>query len=39
LAVKPSLEAVESLNLPKLELPSEVLSLDGEVEGLFKQSQ
>jgi len=39
LAVKPSLEAVETLNLPKLELPSEVLSLDGEVEGLFKQSQ
>jgi flagellar protein FlaI len=39
LAVKPSLEAVESLNLPKLELPSEVLSLDGEVEGLFKQNQ
>jgi len=39
LAVKPSVEAIESLNLPKLELPSEVLSLDGEVEGLFKQSQ
>jgi len=39
LAVKPSLETVETLNLPKLELPSEVLSLDGEVEGLFKQSQ
>jgi len=39
LAVKPSLEAVESLSLPRLELPSEVLSLDGEVEGLFKQSQ
>ena len=39
LAVKPSLEAVESLNLPRLELPGEVLSLDGEVEGLFKQSQ
>jgi len=39
LSVKPSLEAVETLNLPKLELPSEVLSLDGEVEGLFKQSQ
>jgi len=39
LAMKPSVEAVESLNLPKLELPSEVLSLDGEVEGLFKQSQ
>jgi len=39
LATKPSLEAIESLNLPKFELPSEVLSLDGEVEGLFKQSQ
>jgi len=39
LATKPSLEAIESLNLPRLELPSEVLSLDGEVEGLFKQSQ
>jgi len=39
LSVKPSVEAVETLNLPKLELPSEVLSLDGEVEGLFKQSQ
>jgi flagellar protein FlaI len=39
LAVKPSLEAVESLSLPRLELPGEVLSLDGEVEGLFKQSQ
>jgi len=39
LATKPSLEAIESLSLPKLELPSEVLSLDGEVEGLFKQSQ
>jgi flagellar protein FlaI len=39
LAVKPSLEAVESLNLPRLELPGEVLSLDSEVEGLFKQSQ
>jgi flagellar protein FlaI len=39
LSVKPSLEAVETLNLPRLELPSEVLSLDGEVEGLFKQSQ
>jgi flagellar protein FlaI len=35
LAVKLSLEAVESLNLPRLELPSEVLSLDGEVEGAF----
>jgi flagellar protein FlaI len=39
LAVKPSLEAVETLNLPRLELPSEVLSLDSEVEGLFKQNQ
>ena len=39
LATKPSLEAIESLNLPRLELPSEVLSLDSEVEGLFKQSQ
>jgi len=39
LSVKPSLEAVETLNLPKLELPSEVLSLDSEVEGLFKQNQ
>jgi len=39
LSVKPSLEAIESLSLPRLELPSEVLSLDGEVEGLFKQSQ
>jgi flagellar protein FlaI len=39
LSVRPSVEAIESLNLPKLELPSEVLSLDGEVEGLFKQSQ
>jgi flagellar protein FlaI len=39
LATKPSLEAIESLNLPRLELPSEVLSLDGDVEGLFKQSQ
>ncbi|MDT7970775.1 MAG: ATPase, T2SS/T4P/T4SS family [Vulcanisaeta sp.] len=38
LAVKPSLEAVESLNLPKLELPSEVLSLDNEVLGLEKES-
>jgi len=36
LAVKPSLEAVESLNLPRLELPSEVLSLDSEVLGLEK---
>jgi flagellar protein FlaI len=39
LSVRPSVEAIESLNLPKLELPSEVLSLDGEVEGLFKQNQ
>ncbi|MDT7970900.1 MAG: ATPase, T2SS/T4P/T4SS family [Vulcanisaeta sp.] len=39
LAVKPSLEAVESLSLPKLELPIEALNLDSEVEGLFKQSQ
>jgi len=39
LSVKPSVEAIESLNLPRLELPGEVLSLDGEVEGLFKQSQ
>jgi flagellar protein FlaI len=39
LSVKSSLEAVETLNLPKLELPSEVLSLDSEVEGLFKQNQ
>jgi flagellar protein FlaI len=39
LSVRPSVEAIESLNLPKLELPSEVLSLDSEVEGLFKQSQ
>jgi flagellar protein FlaI len=39
LATKPSLEAIESLSLPRLELPSEVLSLDSEVEGLFKQSQ
>jgi len=37
LAVKPSLEAVESLSLPKLELPSEVLSLDNEVLGLEKE--
>jgi flagellar protein FlaI len=37
LAVKPSLEAVESLNLPKLELPSEVLNLDSEVLGLEKE--
>jgi len=36
LAVKPSVEAIESLNLPKLELPSEVLSLDNEVLGLEK---
>jgi flagellar protein FlaI len=39
LAAKPSLEAIESLSLPKLELPAEVLRLDSEVEGLFKQSQ
>jgi len=39
LAVKPSLEAVESLSLPRLELPSEALALDSEVEGLFKQGQ
>jgi flagellar protein FlaI len=39
LSVKPSVEAIESLNLPRLELPGEVLSLDSEVEGLFKQSQ
>jgi flagellar protein FlaI len=39
LAVKPSLEAVESLNLLRLELPIEALNLDSEVEGLFKQSQ
>jgi flagellar protein FlaI len=39
LAVKPSLEAVETLSLPRLELSSEVLSLDSEVEGLFKQNQ
>jgi len=38
LAVKPSLETVETLNLPKLELPSEVLSLDNEVLGLEKES-
>jgi flagellar protein FlaI len=37
LAVKPSLEAVETLNLPKLELPSEVLSLDNEVLGLERE--
>jgi len=36
LATKPSLEAIESLNLPKLELPSEVLNLDNEVLGLEK---
>jgi flagellar protein FlaI len=36
LAAKPSLEAIESLSLPRLELPAEVLSLDSEVEGLFK---
>ena len=39
LAVKPSVEAIESLNLPRLELPIEALNLDGEVEGLFKQGQ
>jgi flagellar protein FlaI len=39
LAVKPSVEAIESLNLPKFELPIEALNLDSEVEGLFKQSQ
>jgi len=39
LAVKPSVEAIESLNLPRLELPIEALNLDSEVEGLFKQSQ
>jgi len=38
LAVKPSVEAVESLSLPRLELPSEVLSLDSEVLGLEKES-
>jgi flagellar protein FlaI len=38
LSVKPSVEAIESLNLPKLELPSEVLSLDNEVLGLEKGS-
>jgi flagellar protein FlaI len=37
LATKPSLEAIESLSLPKLELPSEVLSLDNEVLGLEKE--
>ena len=36
LSVKPSVEAIESLNLPRLELPSEVLSLDSEVLGLEK---
>jgi flagellar protein FlaI len=39
LATKPSLEAIESLNLPRLELPIEALNLDSEVEGLFKQNQ
>jgi flagellar protein FlaI len=39
LSVKPSVEAIESLSLPRLELPGEVLSLDSEVEGLFKQNQ
>jgi len=38
LATKPSLEAIESLNLPRLELPSEVLRLDNEVLGLEKES-
>jgi flagellar protein FlaI len=33
LAVKPSLEAIESLNRPKLELPSEVSNLDNEALG------
>ena len=37
LAVKPSVEAIESLNLPRLELPSEVLNLDNEVLGLEKE--
>jgi len=37
LATKPSLEAIESLNLPRLELPSEVLNLDNEVLGLEKE--
>ena len=39
LSVKPSVEAIESLNLPRLELPIEALNLDSEVEGLFKQGQ
>jgi flagellar protein FlaI len=37
LSVKPSLEAVETLNLPRLELPGEVLSLDNEVLGLERE--
>ena len=37
LSVKPLVEAIESLNLPRLELPSEVLSLDNEVLGLEKE--
>jgi len=37
LVTKPSLEAIESLNLPRLELPSEVLNLDSEVLGLEKE--
>jgi flagellar protein FlaI len=37
LSVKPSVEAIESLNLPRLELPSEVLNLDSEVLGLEKE--
>jgi len=37
LSVRPSVEAIESLNLPKLELPSEVLNLDNEVHGLEKE--
>jgi flagellar protein FlaI len=39
LAMKPSVEAIESLSLPRLELPIEALNLDSEVEGLFKQGQ
>jgi len=39
LSVKPSVEAIESLSLPRLELPIEALNLDSEVEGLFKQGQ
>jgi flagellar protein FlaI len=37
LSVKPSVEAIESLSLPKLKLPSEVLSLDNEVLGLERE--